>query len=221
MPSLIALVESTLQATERELALLNDKRAAVSDLTAQIKSSQEALDKLLARKRALDERHARYQAQNPVEQLQRTREQQAGLRSALQTLQDSLRQHVRALGIGFGQSAVTGAEAVARKQLEELQVTLGNKITLQDQHARYTAVLKERQEALSEHYKQLAKLSNSLGSWIVPPNPFAETLLALRTSCQREIEKANETTVLKGLDALQVQEGALKARIELCNQEIE
>jgi DNA repair exonuclease SbcCD ATPase subunit len=221
VPDLEALIESTLQATEQELAALDDKPDVVNGLAARVKSSQETLNTLLARKRDLDERNARYQTQNPVDMLQRTREQQAGLRSALQTLQESLRQHVKTLGIGFGQSAIMSAEGAARKRLEELQVTLGNKITLQSQHARYTLVLKERQESLSEHYKQLAKFSNSLGGWIVPPNPFADTLSALRTRCQREIDEADETGILKGLDALQIQEGALKARVELCRQEID
>ena len=43
----------------------------------------------------------------------------------------------------------------------------------------------------------------------------------MRTRCQREIEEADEANILKGLDALQTQERALKARIELCKQEIE
>ncbi|HZU04113.1 MAG TPA: hypothetical protein VFA10_30905, partial [Ktedonobacteraceae bacterium] len=221
IPNLEELVESTLQATKQELASLVDKLDGVNNQAAQVKSFQETLDALLTRKRAMDEQIARYQTQDPVELIQRTREQQAGLRSALQTLQESLRQRTKTLGIGFGQSAAISAELAARKQLEELQVILGNKITLQNQHTRYTVVLKERQEALSEHYKQLAKFSHSLGSWIIPPNPFAETLLALCTRCQREIEEADETGLLKGLNALQLQEGALKARIELCKQAIE
>jgi DNA repair exonuclease SbcCD ATPase subunit len=221
VPNLEELVESTLQATEQELASLVDKLDVANNQAAQVNSFQETLDALLTRKRALDEQIARYHTQDSVEFIQRTREQQAGLRSALQTLQVSLRQRTKTLGIGFGQSAVTSAEVAARKQLEELQVILDNKITLQNQHARYTVVLKEHQETLSEHYKQLAKFSHSLGSWIIPPNPFAETLLALRTRCQREIEEADEAGLLKGLNGLQFQEGALKARIELCKQAIE
>ncbi len=221
IPELEALVESTIKATEREIASLDGKLDLVTDLAAQVKIHQEALDVLLARQKVIEERNERYQTSNPALQVQRAREQQAALRQALQSLQDSLRQRVKPLGIPFGQAAINNAETTARKQLEELQITLGTKIMLQEQHAKYVAQLKELQESLSEYYKQLAKFSNSLGGWIVPLNPFAEALSALRTRCQHEIEEADEPGIEKELEMLRNQEGAAKAKIELCRQEIE
>src|SRR5581483_390752 len=179
VPDLETLVESTVKATERELASLDGKLDLVTDLAAQAKIHQEALDVLLARQRAIADRNARYQTSNPALQIERAREQQAALRSALHSLQDSLRQRVRPLGVAFGQTAISNAETVARNQLEELQINLGNKIMLQEKHSNYGNLLKERQESLAELYKQLAKFSNTLGSWIVPLNPFAEALVAL------------------------------------------
>ena len=220
VPDLETLVESTVKATERELASLDGKLDLVTDLAAQAKIHQEALDVLLARQRAIADRNARYQTSNPALQIERAREQQAAVRSALHSLQDSLRQRVRPLGVAFGQTAISNAETVARNQLEELQINLGNKIMLQEKHSNYGNLLKERQESLAELYKQLAKFSNTLGSWIVPLNPFAEALVALRNRCQREIEEGNEPGILKEFEMLQNQEAASNAKIELCGQDI-
>jgi len=220
IPELEILVESTIKATEREMAALDGKLDLVTDLAAQVRIHQDAVDVLLKRQRVIEERNARYQTNSPAQQIERAREQQAALRQALQNLQDSLRQRVKPLGVAFGQTAISNAELTARKQLEELHITLGNKIMLQEKHADYANRLKDRQESLSEHYKQLAKFSNSLGSWIVPLNPFAEALVALRTRCQREIQEANEAMIVKELEELQNQEGASRAKIELCYQDI-
>src|SRR6202043_3725312 len=75
-------------------------------------------------------------------------------------------------------------------------------------------------ESLSDHYKQLAKFSNALGSWIVPLNPFAKDLINLRNRCQRELEEADEEQLLQDMESLQQQEGASHAKIELCQQDI-
>lgn len=214
------LVDGTLRETEREIATLDGKLDLVNDLAAQVKIHQDALDVLLARRRVIEEREERYQLNNPLEQIEKTREQQAILRQALQSLQDSLRQRVRPLGVTFGQAAISNAELSARRQLEELQIGLGNKFMLQEKQENYTAQLKELQESLSEHYKQLAKFSNALGSWIVPPKPFAEVLVALRKRCQLEIERADEPSIIKELKTLQDREGATRTKIELCYQEI-
>ncbi|QBD80340.1 hypothetical protein EPA93_31965 [Ktedonosporobacter rubrisoli] len=221
IPELEAIIESNISATERELATLDGKMDLVTDLSAQVKIHQDALDVLLTRRRAFEERVARFEESNPALKIERAREQQMALREALQALQDSLRQRVRPLGVSFGQAAINHAETVARKQLEELHITLGNRIMLQERHGNYVVQLKELQEALSEYYKQLAKYSNSLGSWIVPLNPFAEALIALRTRCQRELTEAREAEAVKELDTLSEQEGAAKIKIELCQNEIE
>ncbi|MBA2395598.1 MAG: AAA family ATPase [Ktedonobacteraceae bacterium] len=220
IPELESLVESTIKATERELASLDGKLDLVTDLAAQVKIHQDAVEVLLSRKAAIEERISTYEINSPALQIERAREQQVGLRQALQTLQDSLRQRVKLLGVAFGQTAISNAEVAARKQLEELQITLGNKIMLQEELVDYTNRLKERQEALAEHYKQLARYSNSLGSWIVPQNPFAEVLVGLRTRCQSEIQEANEPMILREFEELQQREGASHAKIELCYQEI-
>lgn len=220
VPDLESLVQTTIKATERELAALDGKLDAVNDLTSQVKIHNEALSVLLLRQKTLEDRGATYQANNPELQIERAREQQTALRSALQSLQDSLRQRVKPLGVVFGQAAISHAESVARKQLEELNITLGNKVMLQSRHVHYTNVLKERQESLSELYKQLAKFSNTLGSWIVPLNPFAEALASLRKRCQQELDAANEPGILQDLESLQNQENASHARIELSHQEI-
>ena len=110
---------------------------------------------------------------------------------------------------------------VARKQLESLHILLGNRIELQSRRTNFAAILKDRQDSLSEHYHQLAKFSGSLGSWIVPPNPFAETLTALRNRCQQEISGADESSILQELENLQLQERASLAKVDLCRQEIE
>ncbi len=221
VPDLKALIESTIKATEHELASLDSQSDLVAELTNQVGIHQNGLDVMLTRKHIVEERNARYQVNSPLQQIQRAREQQNALRSALQSLQESLRQRVKPLGVVFGQTAINNAEATTRKQLEELNVVLGNKFALQTQHTTYTTLLKERQESLAEHYKQLAKFSNSLGSWIVPPNPFAEALVALRTRCQKELQEANEDALVMELDNLQAQEGASKAKIALCRQEME
>ena len=221
VPDLEALVESTIKATEHELASLDSKADLIAELTNQVGIHQNALDVMLTRKHIVEERNARYLTNSPLQQIERAREQQNGLRNALQSLQESLRQRVKPLGVVFGQTAISNAEASARKQLEELNVVLGNKFALQTQHTTYTNLLKERQESLAEHYKQLAKFSNSLGSWIVPPNPFAEALVALRTRCQKELQESDEDALGTELVSLQAQEGASNAKIALCQQEIE
>jgi hypothetical protein len=220
VPELESLVQSTIKATEHEMASLDGKLDLVADLAAQVQIHQDALEVLLSRQRVIEERNARYQTNSPALQIERAREQQAALRQALQSLQDSLRQRVKPLGVAFGQTAISSAETAARKQLESLQITLGSKIVLQEKHANYSVQLKERQESLSDHYKQLAKFSNTLGSWILPLNPFTEALVALRTRCQREMEEADEASIAKDYETLQNQEGASKAKIALCQQEI-
>ncbi len=220
MPDLESLVESTRKATEHEIASLDGKLDMVNNLAAQTKMHQETLDALFERQHAVEGRTARYQGEDPDVQIERAREQQMALRSALQSLQDSLRQRVKPLGVSFGQAAIGNAENIARKQLEELHISLGNKIMLQERHQYYSEVLKDSQEALAEHYKQLAKFSNTLGSWIVPPNPFAEALIALRARCRRELEEANEQQIISDLEVLQTREGAASVKMQLCNQEI-
>ncbi len=221
IPDLEALVDSTIKATEHELASLDGKADIMTELTNQVKLHQNALDVMLTRKHIVEERSARYQTSNPMQQIQQAREQQDGLRAALQALQESLRQRVKPLGITFGQTAINNAEIAARKQLEELNVILGDKFTLQTRRTEYSMLLREQQESLAEHYKQLAKFSNSLGSWIVPPNPFAEALAALRQRCQKEIQEANEGAIIDELESLMAQEGASNAKIALCHQEVE
>ncbi len=220
IPELGALVESTIKATEHELAALDGKLDLAADLASQVQIHQDALDVLLARQKIIEERNARYQTNSPAQQIERAREQQSVLRQALQGLQDSLRQRVKPMGIAFGQAAINNAEVAARKQLEELHIVLGNKIMLQQKQTDYTNRLQECQQSLPELYKQLAKFSNTLGSWIVPLNPFAEALVALRTRCQGEIEAANEAGIAQELEELQNRENASRAKIELCYQEI-
>jgi hypothetical protein len=220
IPELGALVESTIKATERELAALDGKLDLAADLASQVKIHQDALDVLLTRQKVIEERNARYQTNSPAQQIERAREQQSVLRQALQGLQDSLRQRVKPMGIAFGQAAINNAEVAARKQLEELHIILGNKIMLQQQQTDYTNRLQKCQQSLPELYKQLAKFSNTLGSWIVPLNPFAEALVALRTRCQSEIDAADEANIAKELEELQNRENASRAKIELCYQEI-
>jgi hypothetical protein len=220
IPALEGLVDSTIKATEHEIASLDGKLDLASDLARQMRTQQDALDKLLERQSALHTRDAQYQLEHPEQQLESARVQQSELSGALQSLKDSLRQRVQPLGITHGQSSVGNAENAARKQLEELHITLGNKIMLQERQKYFTDVLRDRQDALSEYYKQLAKFSNSLGSWIVPLNPFAEALATLRTRCQNEIQEANEDGILKDLDALSNQEGASNAKIQLCREVI-
>jgi DNA repair exonuclease SbcCD ATPase subunit len=220
VPALEDLVESTIKATEHEIISLDSKLDMVTDLTNQSRGHQEHLDTLRERQRILLERTSRYQTSSPEVQVERAREQQMELRSALQSLQDSLRQRVKPLGVAFGQAAIGSAESSARKQLEELNITLGNKIMLQERHRHYTDVLKDRQLSLSEHYKQLAKFSNTLGSWIVPLNPFAEALVALRSRCQNDIQEADEGGLVQQLDDLKDYEDASRMKIQLCDEEI-
>jgi DNA repair exonuclease SbcCD ATPase subunit len=221
LPELEALVESTIKATQRELASLDGKLDLVTDLENQVKVHQEALDVLLVRQTAAQERNTRYQTNSPAIQVERAREQQAALSQALQSLRESLHLRVKPLGVSFGQAAISNAETAARKQLENLQITLGSRIMLQEKQEQYAATLKERQESLPELYKLLSKYSNSLGSWIVPPNPFAEALISLRKRCQRELDEINESAIQQELETLQKREGASQAKIELCKQEIE
>jgi DNA repair exonuclease SbcCD ATPase subunit len=221
VPSLESMVESTIEITEQEIASLDTKLDATGGLAKQIQSQQDMLSALLEQYRAVEKRNSRYRINNPETQLERAREQQAALRSALQSLQESLRQRVKGLGVVFGQAAIGSAETAARKQLEELHITLGNKMLLQEQYNHYTEVLKTRKDGLTDLYKQLSKISNSIGSWIVPLNPFAEALAALRTRCQKEIEDGNESGIQQELERLQQYELSSKAKTELCRQEIE
>ncbi len=221
VPSLESMVESTIEITEQEIASLDSKLDATGELAKQIQSQQDMLSALLEQYRAVEKRNSRYRVNNPEIGLERAREQQAALRSALQTLQESLRQRVKALGVVFGQAAIGSAETAARKQLEELHITLGNRMLLQEQYDHYTEILKTRKDALADLYKQLSKISNTLGSWIVPLNPFAEALVALRTRCQKEIEDANENGIQQELERLQQHELSSRAKTELCLQEIE
>ncbi len=221
VPELDDLIESTIKAMKHELASLDSKADLATELANQVKMYQDSLDVMLTRKNIVEERNERYQTNPPTQQVERAREQQTALRNALQSLQESLRQRVKTLGVVFGQAAISNAETSARKQLEQLNVTLGGKFALETQKTTYTTLLKERQELLAEHYKQLAKFSNTLGSWIVPPNPFADALVTLRTRCQKELDEANEKEILAELERLQAQEGASNAKIALCRQEIE
>lgn len=220
MPELEGLIASTIKATEHEITSLDGKLDMARMLANQMKEQQAALDTLVVRQNAVEDRDAQFQMNSPEQQVEHAREQQQALRGALQSLQDSLRQRVKPLGVSFGQTAVGTAENVARKQLEELHITLGKKIMLQERSAHYTELLNNRQEALSELYKQLAKFSNTLGSWIVPLNPFAEALTALRTRCQHELQEANEEGILRELESLQEHEGASLVKIQLCQQEV-
>ena len=214
-------VTGAIQATEREIASLDGKLGRVSELEMQVRRYQEKLDSLLARKQAIAERHERFQAQNPIQQIERAREQQLTLRNALQSLQDSLRQRVKPLGLPFLQTTISNEESVARKQLEALHISLGRRIDLQSRRDSYATRLKDCQDSLSDHYNRLARFSGTLGGWIVPLNPFAEALVALRERCQQEIQDANESGILHELEKLQVQERASQAKIALCRQEIE
>ena len=159
LPDLVDLVESTVKATEREIATLDGQLDMASDLAAQGKVHETALDVLLVRQRGIEERMNSFPSGNPELQLERAREQQSGLRNALQSLQDLLRQRVKPLGVIFGQAAVGNAESAARKQLEELHITLGNKMMLQERHTHFSTILKDRQELLTGLYKQLSKLA--------------------------------------------------------------
>lgn len=218
---LATALENTIKSSELEIATMEGKMAVLPALVAKVKVHQDALDVLLSRKKAVVERDQQFQANNPMQQIEQAREQQIALRDALRSLQNSLRQRVQALGVSFGQASITTAEANARKHLEALHIALGRKVELETRQAAQSTRLKECQESLSEHYRQLAKLSSTLGSWIVPPNPFAEALQALRAQCEREVQEANESSILNELESLNNQEGASRAKIELCQHEIE
>jgi DNA repair exonuclease SbcCD ATPase subunit len=214
-------IGDSIKATEREIAILEGKMGVVPDLEAQVKIHRDALSILVARKKTLLDRYEQFRTSHPTQRMEHAREQQGTLSEALRTLQDMLRLRVQPLGVSFGQTAISAAEIAARKQLESLHVALGNKEGMQTRHGTYAQLLKEQQDSLSEHYRQLAKFSGSLGSWIIPPNPFAEVLVKLRLRCEREMQEANEASIQSEFSALKLQEGALNARISLCMQEIE
>jgi DNA repair exonuclease SbcCD ATPase subunit len=214
-------VEEAIKSTEHEIANINRRKDELPGLASQLKAHQEKLDELLARKLVKVQQHEQFMANNPLQQIERAREQQGALRDALRTLQDSLRQRVQSLGLSFGQTAISTAEAAARKQLESLHLSLGRKIEMRDHHTQQATLLKESQESLAEYYRQLAKYSGSLGSWIIPPNPFAEALQSLHARCEREIQEINESAILLELDNLNLKEGASQAKIDLCKHEIE
>ena len=214
-------VEEAIKSTEFEIATFDGKMDALPELGVQLKVYREALDVLLSRKQDFSQQYEQFQAANPRQRLERARQQQLALRDGLRSLQDSLRQRVQPLGVSFGQTAISTAEAAARKQLEALHIALGRKLEVQDRHATQVSRLKERQESLSELYRQLSKCSSSLGSWVIPPNPFAEALQALRSRCEREIQEANESGLLHELEDLGIQKSASQAKIELCKHEIE
>ncbi len=214
-------LQETIRATEDQIAAIDSKMDSLPDSAAQVARHKYALDALLARKQSLIERYEQLQAADPMYQVERAREQQLDLRKALRALQDSLRQRVVPLGVTFGQTTISAAEIIARKQLNALQIALGQKQALQNRYTSQTALLQESQEALSEHYRKLSRYSISLGSWIVPPNPFADALRALRTRCDGEIEQANEPAILGEQQRLDVQKRACEVKIELCQHEIE
>jgi DNA repair exonuclease SbcCD ATPase subunit len=214
-------VEGAIKATRQEIANIDSKREVLPELVLQLKDYQEVLDELLTRKLALTKQHDEFQANDPMRQIERVREQQGALRDALRTLQDSLRQRVQSLGFSFGQAAISSAETAARKKLEQLQLSLSRKLEIRDRLTQQATMLKESQESLSEYYRQLAKYSGSVGSWIIPPNPFAEALQSLHARCEREIQEANETALLEWLDDLKKQESASLNRVDVCKSEIE
>ncbi len=216
-----AEAEEAIKSTKREIANIDNKRNVLLKFESQIKAHQETLENLRARKLTMMQQHEQFQANNPLQQIERAREQQGTLRDALRALQDSLRLRVQALGLPFGQAAISTAEASARKQLEVLHLSLGRKLEIQDRHTQWVTLLKESQESLSEFYRRLAKYSGSLGSWIIPPNPFAEALQSLHARCESEVQEANEPAILQALDDLKMQENASQAKIELCKHEIE
>jgi DNA repair exonuclease SbcCD ATPase subunit len=214
-------LDEMIKATAFQIATIDGKMDDLPDFAAKTKLHQDALDALLARKQSQAERHEQLESNDPMLQIEQARQQQLALREALRALQDSLRERVVPLGVSFGQTAISIAETTARKQLNALQVALGQKQLLQGRYTEQAARLRESQEALSEHYRKLAKYSNSLGSWIVPPNPFADALHALRARCDREMQLANEQGILSEQEQLRIKEGASRAKIELCQQEIE
>ncbi|MDQ2716324.1 MAG: AAA family ATPase [Chloroflexota bacterium] len=216
-----AILDEAIQGTEREIASIDGRFDLMGDLQAQLAIYQADLNALLARQQTVMSRQEQFQTHDPEQQVARARAQQMALRDALRALQDSLRLRVKPLGVAFGQAAISSAETSARKELEALDITLGRRVELEARRSTYVTTLKERQDSLAGHYQQLAKFSATLGSWVVPPNPFAETLATLRDRCQQELEKARESTIMQELDNLQAEDGASHAKIELCRQEIE
>lgn len=214
-------LDETIKSTEYEIAALDGKLGVMPDLASKVRAHAESLDSLLARKQTLSERQERLQASDPKRQIERAREQQIALRDALRNLQDSLRQRVVPLGVAFGQTAIAIAETTARKQLNALQFALGQKDALQQRYTSGSEALQESQESLSDLYRQLSKFSNSLGSWIVPLNPFADALKALRDRCEREMREADEQGILRELELCDRRQGASNARIALCQNDIE
>jgi DNA repair exonuclease SbcCD ATPase subunit len=214
-------LNETIKATELQIATIATSINSLPDIEAKIKFHQDALDALLARRQSLLERHQQLESTDPVHQIERAREQQLALRDALRALQDSLRERVLPLGVAFGQTAINAAEVTARKQLNALQVALGQKQFLQERYTTQAARLHDSQEALSEHYRQLAKYSNSLGSWIVPLNPFADALHALRERCNRELQLGDEQGILNEQERLNSQESICLATIASCRQAIQ
>ena len=214
-------VSETISTTEREIVTLDSKLSMTADLPQRLQTTQETLERLLEKQRALAERSERFQEHDPAQQIEQARAQQAALSSALQSLQDSLRQRVRALGVSFGQTAISSAELATRRQLEALHITLGSRVELQKRCDHYAVTLKESQDTLAEHYNRLAKFSATLGSWIIPGNPFVGILTGLRTRCQQEIIEADERGITREFETMRLQENASKAKIELCRQEIE
>ncbi|HEV2583272.1 MAG TPA: AAA family ATPase [Ktedonobacteraceae bacterium] len=214
-------LDETIEATAFQMAAIDDRMDNLPDVATKVKLHQDTLDALLARKLSLVERHEQLESSDPMRQIEQARQQQLALREALRALQDSLRERVVPLGVSFGQTAISIAETTARKQLNALQVALGQKQSLQSRYTDQATRLRDSQEALSEHYRKLAKYSNSLGGWIVPPNPFADALHALRARCDREMQAANEQGILKEQEQLHTREGASRAKIELCRQEID
>ena len=70
-------------------------------------------------------------------------------------------------------------------------ISLSTQAGIQDRHTAQATLLKESQEVIfPEYYRQLAKYSGSVGSWIIPPNPFAEALQNLHSRCEQEIQEA-------------------------------
>ncbi len=214
-------IEEAIKSTEHEIAILDGKRDELPELVTQLKAHQDTLDNLLSNKLTVLQQHEQFQARNSLREIERAREQQNALREALRSLQDSLRQRVQLLGLSFGQTAISTAETAARKQLEALLLALGRKLEIQDRYTQQATWLKESQESLSEYYRQLAKYSSSLGSWVIPPYPFAVALQGLQARCECEIQEANESAIMNELENLKIQEDASQAKVDLCKFEIE
>lgn len=214
-------LDETIKATQLQTSAIASSMDNLPDMAAKLKLHQDALEALLARRQSLDERNQQVESLDPMRQIERAREQQLALRDALRALQDSLRERVLPLGVSFGQTAINAAEIAARKQLNALQVALGQKQSLQERYTTRSTLLRESQEALSEHYRKLAKFSNSLGNWIVPLNPFADALHALRARCDRELQLGDEQGLVSEQERLNTQESECQTRIASCRRSIE